>query len=61
LGKLFQESAIEKQRKLEMKLELTSLLIAEFFAFSKLDAPEPVEGFSMEGITDSSDMMACFR
>ena len=43
-----------------MKLQLTSLLTAEFFAFSKLDAPEPVEGFSIEGATNWSDMTACF-
>lgn len=49
---------MEKQKQ-DMKLERTSLLIVAFFAFSKLDVPEPVEGFSMEGRTVSSDMV-CF-
>ena len=43
-----------------MKLQRTSLLIAAFFALSKLEVPELVEGFSIEGTTKSSDMMASF-
>jgi hypothetical protein len=42
----------------KLKLELTSLLTAEFFAFSKLEVPELVEGFSIEGATNSPDMIA---
>jgi hypothetical protein len=33
-------------------------LMTVFFALSKLDGAEPVEGFSMEGAANWSDMVA---
>lgn len=58
-GGLFQESAMLRKKEVgEQKLERTSLLRAEFFAFSKPDGAEPVEGSSMEGATNWSDMIA---